>query len=188
MALPKFNFEKITAWLGRMSKREKFLFYGASFVIFIVISDRVVIRPIFGAFRTMDQEARDLKIEIKRSLRVLADKDQIESDRKRYETYVVSAKSAEEEAVGLLKYIEGLANEAGVNLLYVKPAGEKSEGREKKYYVTLECEAQMVQLVTFFYKVESSNQILKIERFSIQPVSQGSSVVKSGVTIAKTVI
>ena len=187
MAFPKFNFEKILTWIARMSKREKILFYGASLVVLLVVSDRIVIRPIFSAFRAMNEQARDLKIQIKRSLKILAEKDQIETEIKRYAEYMVKPKSAEEETIGLLKYVEGLANEAGVNLLYVKPAGEKSEGREKKFYVTLECEAQMAQLLTFFYKVESSKLILKVERFSIQPVSQESSVIKSGVTIAKTV-
>ena len=187
MPLPKLNFEKVIAWISKMSKREKMLFYGASTVILILATDRIVVRPIFQSYRSMNQQIQDLQMEIKRSLKILADKNHIEDEKKHYADYMVSPKSAEEEAIALLKYVEELANEAAVNLLYVKPAEQKSEGGQKKYYVTLECEAQMGQLIAFFYKVESSNQVLKVERFSVQPVSQGSSVVKSGVTIAKTV-
>lgn len=188
MAFLNLHFEQIISWINRMPKREKTLFYGAALVILVTLADRIVVRPVLNVYRSMDQQVKELQIEIKRSFGILSEKELIESETKQYSQFMIAAKSTEEQTVGLLKYIEGLANEAAVNLLYVKPGGEKEEGGGKKYYVTLECEAQMPQLIGFFYKVESSDQFLKVEKFSVQPIVPESSVVKSAVTIAKIII
>ena len=154
----------------------------------IVASDRLVISPLVNTFRSMNREMDDLKTNIRKSIRLLAQKDRLQKQLKEYASYSVQAKSPEEEAVALLRYVEDLSNKAGVNLLYAKPGGSKTEEKVKKYYVNLECEAQMAQMTAFFYDIESSDQLLKIEKFSMQPSGEGSSVSKSVVTVSRTVV
>lgn len=176
------------AFLSRLSKREKIILAVTLVVVGIFFSDRLVLHPLVGIFRSTDQEFQDLEVNIKKSVRLLSQKNHLQEEVKKYASYSVQAKSAEEEAVALLKAIEGLAGEAGVNLVYVKPAAAKTEERLKKYYANLEFEAQMEQLIKFFYQVESSTQLLKIEKFSVQPSAEGSSVVRCVVTVSRSVI
>ena len=176
------------AFLSRLSKREKMIFAVTLVFASIVVSDRLVVSPLVGSFRSMDREMNDLKTNIRKSIRLLAQKDRLEKQLKEYASFSVQAKSPEEEAVALLRYVEDLSNKAGVNLLYAKPGGSKTEEKVKKYYVNLECEAQMAQLTAFFYDIENSDQLLKIEKFAMQSSAEGSSVSKSVVTVSRTVV
>lgn len=180
----KFSF----AFFSRLSKREKVVFYATSFVVGILLADRLILQPIVHTLHSSHRELEDLESSIKKSMKLLSQKDRILKEVKEYASYSVQAKSAEEEMVGLLKFIEDLANESNVNLVYAKPAGEKEEGKIKKFLVNMECETQMQGLMNFFYKVEDSKQLLRIEKYTIQPSSPGSSVVKSAITISKTVV
>jgi Tfp pilus assembly protein PilO len=179
---------KIIAFFNRLSKREKLFFLGAGLVIGMVVSDRLVVRPIAGTFGSLERELEDLQTEIKKSIRLLSQKERILNEVKEYAGYSVRAKSTEEETVALLKHIEELANRANVSLLYVKPAPAKTDETGKRYYATLECEGQMEQVVQFFYEVENSNLLLTIEKYALQPTSKGSSVVKSAATISRTAV
>ena len=186
----KFNldFEKFFSWVAHLSKREKLLFGATVAFLTITFSDQLVVRPILNTFGSLNQQIADSKTEIRRNLRYLAEKEKIMGQEKLYSSYSVEAKSAEEETVQLLKHVEELANHAGINLLYAKPGGEKTEGRTKRYYVNLECEAKMEQLIQFFHLVENSTRFLKIEKYTIQPSSTDSKVARSAVTIFKTVV
>jgi len=175
-------------FLNRLSKREKIILAVALVIVGIFLSDRLVIHPLVGIFRSTDQELRDLEADVKKSVRLLSQKNRLQEEFKKYASYSVQAKSAEEEAVALLKTIEGLAGESGVNLVYVKPAAAKRGERLKEYYANLECEAQMEQLIKFFYRVESSTQLLKIKKFTLQPSAEGSTVVRCVVTISRSVV
>ena len=183
-----FNLKAITDFVSRLSKKEKILFYGASTVITIFMLDRLVLQPVVGTFRSLHQETQDLQSNIKRSVHLLSQKERMMKEVEQYSVYNVRGKSPEEETVALLKLIEELANQASVNLLYVKPGGTKTDGAMQKYYATLECEGQMNQMLGFFYQLESTHQLLKIEKYSLQPTAKGSSVVKCAATIAKTVV
>jgi hypothetical protein len=55
----------------------------------------------------------------------------------------------------------------------------------KKYFATLESEGPMQQLLTFFYEVENSTQLLKVEKYTLQPIAKGSTVVKCAATISR---
>lgn len=175
-------------FLNRLAKREKIILAVTLAVVGTLLLDRLVLHPLVGLFHSVNRELRDLETDIKKSVHLLSQKKYLQEEFKKYASYSVQAKSAEEEAVALLKTIEGLAEQAGVNLVYVKPAAAKTEERLKKYYANLEFEAQMEQLIKFFYEVENSTQLLKIEKFSLQPNTEGSSVVRCLVTISRTVV
>ena len=121
-------------------------------------------------------------------MRLLSQKERMLEEIERYKAYSVEVKSPEEETGALLKHIEELANQSSVNLLYAKPAGSKPDEAVKKFIVTLECEGQMAQMINFFYQIENSTLLLKIDKFTLQPASNGSSVVKCAATISRTIL
>lgn len=187
MRLPRFlNFEKIVTFLNRLSPRERVFLVGAVAMGVLVFSDHLVVRPLVKTFGSLEQQLADLHRDIKKSVKLLSQKNRIMNEVHGYSTYTLRAKSPEEETVELLKLIQELANKADVNLLYVKPAPVKSAAGEKdNVYATLESEATMEQVINFFYLVESSQQLLKIEKYSIQPVAKGSRVAKCAATISR---
>ena len=184
-----FNFEKITSLFSRLSKREKMILYVTSFVISALVLDRFVVRPIVKTLHSLNQEARDLQTNIKKSVRLLAQKDRMMSEAKQYAAYSTESKSPEEETVALLKHVEELANHSSVNLLYAKPGGSQQAPEQiAKHYVNLELEGQMEQLINFFYEIENSKMLLRIEKYTLQPTAKGSSVVKCTATVSKAIV
>ena len=182
------SIEKIVTFFGKLSKREKLLLYGAAVTIAFLASDRLLIRPIVRTFQSFGLELQTLEVNIKTSVRLLSQKDRIAEEATRYASYAVEAKTAEEENASLLKYIEELAHESDLNLLYVKPAAVKTEGRIKKYFVTLECQGLMSQVIVFFHSVENAPLPLKIEKYTIQPAAKGSATLKFVATISKGIM
>ena len=81
-----------------------------------------------------------------------------------------------------------MADQSNLSLLYVKPASQKDGEGMKKYFASLEAEGEMESVATFFHRVESSDKLLKIEKFEIQPKSRESSLARASATVSKTVL
>ncbi len=158
------------------------LFAGFAFV------DRVIVMPITSTLSTLDQSVKDQETAIRKSMNMLLHKETITAETKEYESYSIEAKNPEEEMVGLLREVESVAGKSGVSLLYVKPGTIKDEAGTKKFYANLEYEGPMEQVATFFHDIENSAQLIKIEKYQIQPKSKGSSIARCTVSVYKTVL
>jgi hypothetical protein len=101
---------------------------------------------------------------------------------------MTSYKSDDEETTSMLKLIESLADEAEIYLIDLKPRGIENAGSAKRYLVDMNCEAQMEQLTDFMYNIESSGQLLAVDRYQVSPKSKDSSVARCKITISKIVI
>ncbi len=183
-----FNLAKLAAFFNRLNKREKIIFAAAAGVVGMLVLDQLIVRPIVQTFYSLHQEGSSLEASVKKSVRLLAQKERMMKEIKQYTAYVATTKSSEEDSVALLKHIEELASQSSVNLLYVKPAPSKAQEQIKKYYMNLECEGQMEQLIQFFYEIEHSKLLLKIEKYALQPTAKGSTVIKGAATISRALI
>lgn len=179
--------KNLSAFISRLSKRERLVFYGTAFVIAIVFLDRLVLGAILFKMKSLSQEIKVQEATIKKSLHILAQKDRIEKEANKYTAFVTPAQSEEEEMILLLKAIEELADKSSAYVIDIKPGGFTESGVFKKYLVKLNCEAQMEQLTEFFYKIESSDKLLQIEKYDIKPKTEGSSVVRCSMSISKAV-
>lgn len=172
----------------KLSKNEKRILFLTITILGFVFIDKVIVLPITTTLGNLNASIHDQETSIKKSMKVLLHKDGIIEENHDYIGYSVEAKDPEEETVGLLKDIEVIAEKSGVNLLFVKPGKVDNEKGIKRYYASLECEAQMEQVGQFFHGIESSTKLLKIEKYQIQPKSKDSSIARSSVTIYKTVL
>ena len=179
------KFQEFYKFLSRLSKREKFVFYGALFFVSITLLDRLIISPISSKMKSLDKEIKEKEDTIRNSLRIVTQKDRILAAKNKYSSFSNALESEEEEVTSLLKEIEVLANKSSVYLVDMKPASAKGSAGSKKYLINLNCEAQMEQLVDFIYNVENSNELLTIEKYQISPKSKASSVVKCSIYISK---
>ena len=179
---------KLIAFYKKLSKAERKILWLAALLVVLCFVDRVIVIPVVTTLTSLNTNIREQESSIKKSMNVLLHKDGIIAESRETMSYSVEAKNPEEEMVGLLKEVEASAEKSGVSLMYVKPANTKEEGGIKKYYCTLECEAPMEQVATFFHNIESSTKLLKIEKYQIQPKSRESSTARCTITIYKTVL
>ena len=176
------------AFYNKRTKGEKRIMAITMFVLCAMLIDRVVVSPLASTLSTLSVSIKDQEASIRKSMNMLLHEETIERESKEYAKYSLEAKNPEEEMVALLQEVESVAQHSGVNLIYVKPGTIKDEKGLKKFYANLECEAPMEQVATFFHDVESSGQLVKIEKYQIQPKSKDSSIARSTVSVYKTVL
>jgi len=175
---------KLIGFFQRLSQREKIILYLSVTVVLGVAVDQLVLSPIHKSDQSLNQKIHDTEVNIKGSIRLLSQKEQMMKEAEHYATYAASSQSSEDEVLILLKQVQELASQASVNLLYSKPSGAGETKERNVYRVSLECEGQMDQLINFFYAIENSKLLLRIEKYSIQPTAPGSSVIKCAATVS----
>lgn len=181
--------DKLTSFYTKLSKREKVIFYVALFAAIATASDQLLIKNIAKEFSVLDIKIKDKELLIKQSLYVLEKKERILSEGKEYQAYSVGSKEPDQEKNDMIQEIQAMGKKTDVNISYTKPSSkEESVGQGKKYFATLECEAEMAGLASFFHSIESSSKLLKVEKFDIEPKSKESSIARCSMTISKTVL
>ena len=173
------------SFIARLSKREKLIFYGAAFFISLTVLDRLIVSPVSQKIKLLDTQIKEKEDTIKNNIELLARKDRIIAESKKYSSFLNSAQSQEELVTSVLKEIESLANKSSVYLIDIKPAGFKDSGTVREYAVSLNCEAQMEQLVEFMYTIENSNQLLAIDKYQLSPKAKESSLARCSMTVSK---
>lgn len=181
----KANLQALQAFLSHLSKREKVVLYSAAFFVCLTLIDRLLVSPISGKLKSLDEQIKEKELAIASALRIVSQKEKISSASAHIDTFSTAAGSDEEEITSLLKEIEKMANKSSVYLIDLKPSGIKGGSFSRKYLINLNCEAQMEQLVDFMYAIENSNRLLTIEKYQISPKSKESSVAKCGLSLSK---
>ena len=177
-----------SAFLSRLSKREKLVFYTAAAVIFLTILDRVLVAPISFRIQSLNKEIEAKEGAIKNGMRIIAQKDRIAAESQKYKPYMTGVKSEDEENTVLLKEIENLASKSAVYLLDMKPGAVKGIASSMRFTVSVNCEGQMEQIAEFMYNIESSKNLLTIDKFEINPKTRESSIGQCSLTVSKIVM
>ena len=133
----------------------------------------------------LEEEIKKKELLIKKDLRFLSLEKEINKEVSSYQSYFSQVISADEEMNALLKIIESFAREVGINLLYIKPAGFKTDETQSKYSIDLNCQGEMNQVIDFIYRIESSKKLLIVERLSIVPESEESSIANCRITVSE---
>lgn len=175
--------------LTNLSKRERLILNMSILFVVVTFLDRLVISPIFSQIEALNRETRQEETRIKKNLRILSQKDKIIAESGKFESYLGSSQSDEEEVTAFLKEVEDLANKNSVYLVDMKPGDIKKEpDSTKKYTINLNLEAQMEQLVAFMYGVESSERLFTIEKYQLEPKSRESSVARCSMIISRVML
>lgn len=183
-----FKIQTFYTILARLSKREKLILYVAVSFVSLTLLDRLIISPSFSKMKSLNREIQEKESGIKKNLHILAQKDRILAESAKYNSFLSSPESGEDQLTSLLKEIENYANKASVYLIDMKPSGVKDIGPSKKYLINLNCEAQVEQLTNFMYNIENSSELLTIEKYQISPKAKESSVARCSMTISKIII
>ncbi|MFC1709583.1 hypothetical protein ACFL2J_05985 [Candidatus Omnitrophota bacterium] len=178
----------IATFLAKLNVRQKVLFYGAIVFVVIALLDRIAIAPVLSITHQLEDQISLEEDKIKRNLSILAQKEILSGNIAQFDSYLGEAESEEKEITSFSKEIENLAKKASVYLIGIRPAGKKEEGVTKRYLLELDFEAKMVQLFEFFYAVENSNKLTKIELYHITPKSAGSSIATCNMRVSKVII
>ncbi|MDD5255518.1 MAG: hypothetical protein PHR11_05655 [Candidatus Omnitrophica bacterium] len=187
--MPKLQFQDITKFLARLSKRERTIFYFTALTVLLFLMVNFVVYPVYSKISSQHKEIKEKESRIRTNLRIVSQKEKIASEGKRFQSFLRKPKTDEEGMIALLKTVENTANKCSLYVIDMKPAGVKEDkDKTKRYMVTLTGEGQMDQIVDFLYNVESSEELLVVDKYQISPKSRESSVAECSITISKVVI
>ena len=175
-------------FLKKLSKREIFILSAGGTLILMVIIYDAAVSPILTRLKLLDKEIKIQEEVIKRSIIIVANKDRLVRDETQYGEYLSKSESEEKETNVFLKEIETLAKETYVYLGNIRATGVRKEAAVRQYFVDIDFECKMPDLITFFYKIENSKSLFKIERFQIKQKSEGSEIATASATISKAII
>ncbi|MFH0918149.1 MAG: hypothetical protein V1830_03340, partial [Candidatus Omnitrophota bacterium] len=97
----------LQVFLGRLSKKDKIIFYLAVLVVSLLVLDRAIVSPVFYKIRSLNKEIQDKQDNIKKNLRILAQKDKILTQSAKYSSFLGDSQASDDEQVTqVLKELE----------------------------------------------------------------------------------
>jgi Tfp pilus assembly protein PilO len=182
------SIKRIQAFLSNMTKKDKVILYAAIIMVLLAIMDRAFINPVLLKINGLNEQIIEMESAVRKSAHIMSQKDRILQESAKYKSFLDNIGTDDEEGTSLLKEIGDIANKSEVYLEDMRPSGIKDMETYRKFMVTLSCEGQMEQIADFILNVESSKNLLTIERYQISPKAKGSSIAKCNISISKTVV
>jgi Tfp pilus assembly protein PilO len=174
--------------LLKMTKKEKLILYIAVIFISLAFLDRLVYRPIKGAFTELQEKTLIEEKKVGANIRNLMQKDAIFKEYEKLSPYAGTLGSDEEEMAKFLKAIEEKSRNSNVYIADIKPQPAIDIKFYKKYVVETTVEAEMTQIISFIYQLESMDQLINIEELRLSADKEGSKTQKARVIITKILI
>ncbi|MEI6168181.1 MAG: GspMb/PilO family protein [bacterium] len=161
----------------------------AGTVFVMLLLSGIALGPVRNKFHAMEGEVSAQEKKLARNLRILAPsaRKAVEDEYRQYGLRIQKKGSSDEENSQMLAELDRLAGESKLTLLATKPQKTKVEPDFETYVVEIEVEAEMPALMGFVYGIESSAQILRVDRLVIDSKDGGSAMVKGSLTVSKIV-
>jgi len=174
--------------ITKLSKREKTVLMVSIIFVLLALMDRAILHPIIDKMKSFEDEIKATEYEMIKNSKIINQSQRIEKEEKRYASYIKEAGSEEEETAGLLRIVENLASKTNVYLVDLKPGGVEKTGNVKKFVINVSCESQMQKILSFMYEIESSEVLMHIAAFSLNPKSKDSDINRCELLLNKIVI
>lgn len=148
----------------------------------------IAMGPVRGKFMALDEAIASQEKTLARNLRILAPavRGMIERDYRLYGERIQKRGSSEEENSQMLAELDRLAGDSKLTLLATKPQKTRIDSDFETYVVEIEIESEMPAMMAFAHGIETSSQLLRIDRLVID-AKGGGAVVKGVLTVSKIV-
>jgi len=173
---------------NKLSKKEKIGLSFALACLAVAGLDRLIISPIRGKFRHIEQAIKISEKQLGHDLRNVHLKEQIEEEFEKYVEYVERSGSDEEEVAKILGEIEALARQSSVYLIDVKPQAPQKVDFYKEYSVEIEAEGEIENLMKFLHHINTSTQLLRAEKLRLSSAEDEQSMLKTSILITKVLV
>ena len=126
----------------------------------------IVVGPIRGSMRELNATVVEQERILAHHLGVLAPRSvsAVTNEYGRFGSTIRMKGSSDEENSRMLSEVDRLAGENKIGLSATKPSVTRKDSDTESYSVEIEVETSLSQLIGFIYAVESSPQLLRVER------------------------
>ena len=172
--------------LGNIKKREKILGIATVCLVAAALAYNFIIEPLGKRWNDSQKEIQEKEALLRRHSRILRSKDTIKKLHSIYTAYIQEEKmSSEEESAQALSSIEKLARSSNTRITNIKPLATKSLENHNKYTFRVSIESRVNELTKFIYDMQSSEQLLKVERMVLRAKERQPDTIKAILTISK---
>lgn len=180
---------QISAYVSKLSDRDKKLLIAAIILIIVVLFDRLFISPTMSRMALLDDEIAKEEASIKQDIHFLSYKNKILKESRVVNSYFTEKIVTDDEAIAaFLKKIEIIASKANVTLAKVTPSAGQSEKNYLKYSADVECSGKFTDVVTFMHLLNSSDELTKVIKYNLVSKKADSDEIKSIMTISKMIV
>lgn len=174
--------------LSSLSRREKRLLYLTIIVLGVWISHKFIVNPLIVRWKELGEKIEERGLKLEKSRKILHLKEKIQGEYENYASSVKMQGSEEEEMAKFLTEIESIARSSSVHISDIKPRPVKNADFHERYLVELEAEGDISQISRFIYEIQSSPQLLKIDKYSIGTKGAGTNLLRCRVIVSKILL
>ncbi len=178
--------DKVKDFYNKLTARERVLFYGTLGTILFVLTDFIVLSPIFSNISVLEAEIKAKSQSIQRDMRILSFKDGIYHEYRKYESYLDTGEKTQEEIIStLLRKLESVAGQNSIAISNVSPGEIEEKPIYKVYKTTLDFEGDLHSVFVFMNALEESDNLFQITRYVLAPKSKAGTNMKCNMDITR---
>jgi len=179
----------VKAFFSGLSPKEKRMVYITGLVLGLTIFDRLIIGPIGGESRMLDEKIDVRTKQIEKNIRILEYKGKILQDDAAYGSYYAKEGLTQEEMIAsFLGEVEEIAKESGAVLSNINPVSVEQKEGYSEFSLTVECVGSMKNMLDFFYSIDNSRRPLRMISFEMSVKNREDYQVKCTLTVLKLII
>jgi len=155
-----------------LTKREKVISYLTLAVVIFSIGFNFVLAPIFKRIDTLNKETGIVRFRLKKYLQLIREKSSLEN---KYRNFTSGLNLPEQGGAGVSAplALEAIAKDANIRIVDIRPQNTSSRGVYSESIIDVRTEGDIEGYLKFFYNVENSLYLLKINKFQLSAKPAG---------------
>lgn len=151
-----------------LTKREKIILYCTVGVVLLSIIFNFFLSPIIAKNENLNKEINFTKTKLKKYVRLLSQRDAIQSKYAKFANTLSSAGEQKDALVSALSELENLAKNANIRIIDLRPQQQaKTLDLYQEILINLRTEGAMEGYLEFIYNLENSLSLLRIKKFQL---------------------
>ena len=175
------------AFLTYLPKREKAVFAAAGAVALLSIFYSLVFKPFIGEWFNLGSNIKAREARLRKDINLLRSYESIKDDYEKYASLKKASQTNEQLMAAMLAEIENLARKSNVSINALKPYGIKDMDFYQRFLAHAELDTNVKDLSGFFYEIQNSPKILRIESIDINAKPEEKTSIKAYIVISRVV-
>jgi len=149
----------------------------------------LLLRPTLNRSKEIDDRIVKEENAVRKNTIFLSSRDKVIKEAGAFKEYFTKDVKSEEEVIAdLLKKVELLATQSGVQLSKISPAGQDYQDEYLKYLVSVDCTGPLEKLTDFIYMVNNSKDLVKVEKMTLGANAKSADTVQASLVISRMII
>lgn len=171
--------------LNKLNKREKTLLFAVAVLVFIWVAYSLIVEPFYNRWVGLNKDIRISKIVLKKGIKIFKQKEYVTGEYDKYLARFTAKESNEEEMALILNEIERQARKSFVRIVNMKPRRVVKSNFYRIFYVDLDTEASMRNILKFIKSLKDSKLSLHVEQLTLNSRAKDPSILVGKMTVSR---